>query len=220
MAGTDLGEVVVLDVDATLVTTHSEKENAAATSKRGFGYHPLGVWCHSTQTMLTVKLHAGNAGSNTATNHIDVLATRSPRSRPGDRGPELLGDRVAHRLLHTAGGVPRSMPAGDVRDGGDVVELTGVMDLTARPAKMRVIVCREPPHPGARLSLSEERDERRYQHPTGADGSGVPRSQLHRAHARVEDLVRCAKDSGLGRFPSGSSGSTRPGPNSPRSPRI
>ena len=30
-AGTDLGDVVVLDVDATLVTAHSEKEQAAAT---------------------------------------------------------------------------------------------------------------------------------------------------------------------------------------------
>jgi len=34
--------VVVLDVDATLVTTHSEKKQAAATVKGGFGYHPLG----------------------------------------------------------------------------------------------------------------------------------------------------------------------------------
>ena len=45
VAGTDLGEVVVLDVDATLVTAHSEKEQAAATFKGGFGFHPIGVWC-------------------------------------------------------------------------------------------------------------------------------------------------------------------------------
>ena len=36
VADTDLGDVVALDVDATLVTTHSEKENAASTFKRGF----------------------------------------------------------------------------------------------------------------------------------------------------------------------------------------
>ncbi|MCL8026962.1 transposase [Nocardioides bruguierae] len=34
VAGVDLGEVVVLDVDATIVITHSEKEQAAATFKR------------------------------------------------------------------------------------------------------------------------------------------------------------------------------------------
>lgn len=45
VAGTDLGHVVVLDVDATVVVTHSEKEQAAATFKRTFGYHPIGVWC-------------------------------------------------------------------------------------------------------------------------------------------------------------------------------
>jgi len=45
VAGTDLDEVIVLDVDATMVVAHSEKENAAATFKRTFGYHPIGVWC-------------------------------------------------------------------------------------------------------------------------------------------------------------------------------
>ena len=44
VAGTDLGEgVVVLDVDAAIVITHSEKQNAAQTFKRTFGFHPLGV---------------------------------------------------------------------------------------------------------------------------------------------------------------------------------
>lgn len=34
VAGTDLDDVIVLDTDATIVISHSEKENAAATSKR------------------------------------------------------------------------------------------------------------------------------------------------------------------------------------------
>ncbi len=74
VADTDLGDVVVLDVDATLVTSHSDKEQAAATFKGGFGYHPLAVWCGNTTEMLAVSLRAGNAGSNTATDHIDVLS--------------------------------------------------------------------------------------------------------------------------------------------------
>ena len=59
VADTDLGETVVLDVDATLVTVHSEKEAAAATFKGGFGYHPIGVWCDSSQEMLAAMLRPG-----------------------------------------------------------------------------------------------------------------------------------------------------------------
>jgi hypothetical protein len=65
VAGTDLRETVVLDVDATLVTVHPEKERAAATFKGGFRYHPIGVWCDNTQEMLAATLRPGNAGSNT-----------------------------------------------------------------------------------------------------------------------------------------------------------
>ena len=32
---------VVIDLDASLITAHSEKQRAAATFKRGFGFHPL-----------------------------------------------------------------------------------------------------------------------------------------------------------------------------------
>ena len=37
----DASRPVVIDVDATLVGAHSEKECAAATFERGFGFHPL-----------------------------------------------------------------------------------------------------------------------------------------------------------------------------------
>ena len=45
VAGTDLGKTVVLDVDATIVVAHSEKELASPTFKKTWGFHPLGVWC-------------------------------------------------------------------------------------------------------------------------------------------------------------------------------
>jgi hypothetical protein len=45
---------------------------------------------------------------------------------------------------------------GGVRAGGDVAELTGLLDLSGWPAGMRVIVRRERPHPGAQLSLFEQ----------------------------------------------------------------
>ena len=38
----------VIDIDATLIGSHSEKEQAAPTYKRGFGFHPLGAWLDAT----------------------------------------------------------------------------------------------------------------------------------------------------------------------------
>ena len=68
---------VVIDVDATLVTAHSEKEQAAPTFKRGFGFHPLLTFADhgqdGTGEPLSVMLRKGNAGSNTAADHIAVL---------------------------------------------------------------------------------------------------------------------------------------------------
>lgn len=93
---------------------------------------------------------------------------------------------------------------GDIRDGGDVAELTGLLELTKWPEGMRVIVRRERPHPGAQLSLFEEADGWRYQAFVTNTKVGQPAflEARHRAHARVEDRIRQAKDTGLGRFPS------------------
>jgi len=102
VANTDLGGVVVLDVDATLVTTHSEKEHAAATFKGGFGYHPIGVWCDNTTELLAVTLRPGNAGANTATDHIDVL-TQAITQIPATHRRNLLvrtdGAGASHALV-------------------------------------------------------------------------------------------------------------------------
>lgn len=64
---------LVLDIDATLVTCHSEKEQAAATYKRGFGYHPMLCFLDNTGEALAGLLRSGNAGANTAADHISVL---------------------------------------------------------------------------------------------------------------------------------------------------
>lgn len=64
---------LVLDPDATLVTCHSEKEQAAATYKRGFRYHPLLCFLDNTGEALAAVLRPGNAGANTAADHITVL---------------------------------------------------------------------------------------------------------------------------------------------------
>jgi hypothetical protein len=59
-AGMDPG-FYVLDFDGTLVTSHSEKEGAAPTYKRGFGFHPLLVYLDATGEALAGKLRPGNA---------------------------------------------------------------------------------------------------------------------------------------------------------------
>jgi hypothetical protein len=88
-----------------------------------------------------------------------------------------------------------------------VAELTGLLpSLTTSgwPEGMRVIVRRERPHPGAQMSVFEAHDGWRYQ----CLATDTPVGQLaflearHRAHARVEDRIKAAKDSGLGRLPS------------------
>ena len=65
---------------------------------------------------------------------------------------------------------------GEVRDGADVAEVTGLLDLRRWPTGMRVIVRRERPHPGAQLSLLEEADGWRYQAFATNTGSGSWRS--------------------------------------------
>jgi len=71
-AGADPG-FYVIDLDATLVGSHSEKEGAAPTYKRGFGFHPLVAYLDATGEALAGLLRPGNAGSGTATDHVTVL---------------------------------------------------------------------------------------------------------------------------------------------------
>jgi len=83
---------LVIDLDATLATAHSEKEKAAPTFKRGFGFHPLWAFADhgpaGTGEPLAVLLRSGNAGSNTAVDHITVTRqalAQLPGHRPGTR---------------------------------------------------------------------------------------------------------------------------------------
>ena len=64
---------VVIDLDATLVTAHSEKEQAAGNYKGGYGFHPLMAYCDETGEALAAILRPGNAGSNTAADHVEVI---------------------------------------------------------------------------------------------------------------------------------------------------
>jgi len=64
---------LTIDVDATLITAHSEKENAAGNYKGGYGFHPLQAYLDETREALGGVLRPGNAGSNTAEDHKAVI---------------------------------------------------------------------------------------------------------------------------------------------------
>src|SRR4051794_21561518 len=76
-------ERVVIDIDATLIGSHSEKAGAAGTYKRGFGSYPLLAWLDDTREALAAILRPGNAGANTAADHIELVAL-ALEQRPGE----------------------------------------------------------------------------------------------------------------------------------------
>jgi len=70
------GGLVTIDLDATIVIAHSEKEQAAPTWKKTFGHHPMTAWADhgagGNGEPLAIVLRPGNAGSNTAADHIEA----------------------------------------------------------------------------------------------------------------------------------------------------
>ncbi|MFE9694439.1 IS1380 family transposase, partial [Micromonospora sp. NPDC005806] len=203
-------------------------------------FHPILVTCDNTGELLTIKLRPGNAGANTAADHLTVLAEAFAQVPAAHRRNLLIrgdsaaathavigwltaqdakrnrrveysigwsigeAERAAISALPTAAWSPALGADGGIRDGAQVAELTGLLTLAGWPPGMRVIVRRETPHPGAQLSLFEERDGWRYTAFVTNTTVGALQwlEARHRAHARVEDRIRCAKDTGLRRLPS------------------
>jgi len=121
-AGPDLSEELRLDFDATITIAHSEKDHAAPTWKRTFGFHPLLCFLDRPDVAggeaLAGLLRPGNAGSNTAADHLIVLdqalaaLPEQARPRPGDpTGPRLLARSDSAGATHAfaAGCVARGV---------------------------------------------------------------------------------------------------------------
>lgn len=121
-AGPDPGQELRLDFDATISIAHSEKENAAATWKRTFGFHPLLCFLDRPEIAsgeaLAGLLRPGNAGSNTAADHIRVL-DMALASLPEQARPRV-GDPDGPRLL------ARSDSAGATHDFADACVQRGL----------------------------------------------------------------------------------------------
>jgi hypothetical protein len=240
--GASAEDPVVIDVDATLITAHSDKEQAAPTFKRGFGFHPLLAFADhgadGTGEPLSFVLRKGNAGSNTAADHISVLRqafAQLPGHTPGHRpGKQVLvradGAGGTHELLNWLSGqrvqysVGFSLPDtftdrlrlldkadqwqpaydgdGQIRPGAFVAEATGLLNLTAWPGGMRVIIRKERPHPGAQLRLTDHDGNRITAFATNTTRGQLADLELrHRRRARCEDRIRTAKDTGLRNLP-------------------
>lgn len=239
-AGVSVSNPLVIDLDATLVTAHSEKEQARPTFKKGFGFHPLCAFVDhgpvGTGEALVIKLRPGNAGSNTAKDHIDVVRQALAQlpgvnvSRPGKKvlvrtdgagGTHEFIDWLARRGVQYSVGFTlptwgdelyRKIPeqvwtcAYDAdrqpRDGADVAEFTGIMNLKGWPADLRVIVRRERPHPGADLRFEDVDGYRLTAFATNTTRGQLPDLELrHRRRARCEDRIRNGKDTGLRNLP-------------------
>src|SRR5689334_4247784 len=102
IAGKALTGWLVIDMDATLITSASDKEGAAPTWKKGYGFHPLGGWLANTRECLAMLLRPGNAGSNTFTDHEEVL-TAAMRQVPARFRRQVLvrvdGAGASHDLI-------------------------------------------------------------------------------------------------------------------------
>jgi len=235
---------LVLDLDASIVICHSEKEKATRTWKKTFGYHPLFCFLDNTREALAGLLREGRAGSNTTADHITVLDQALAQIPDAHRyGNDILirsdsagatygflahirslrehgmrtffsvgvaiTEPVRDAISMATGWIPALDADGDLRDGAQIDEITGLLPADLRgnyPEGTRFIVRRENPHPGAQLSLFDTIEGMRHQvmatdTPVGG-GSIQFLEARHRGHARVEDRIRTGKDTGFGRFPS------------------
>lgn len=95
---------IVLDLDATLVNSHSDKEKSAPNFKRGFGFHPILCYLEGSEEALAGMLRPGNATANDSADNIEVLEMaldQLPESRRKGSGPG--GQRLGEPRLHRQG---------------------------------------------------------------------------------------------------------------------
>jgi hypothetical protein len=131
---------------------------------------------------------------------IDALRARTIEYSIGF--PQTEGVRTAVLSVEESAWRPCLTQAGKEREGAECTEITHLLDLRAWPEGTRVICRREDPHPGAQLTFSDAAGHRFQCFATDTPGPDiVALERRHRAHARVEDRIRCAKDTGLANLP-------------------
>ena len=265
-----VGETVVLDIDSSVHELHSEnKQGAAPTYNRKYGFHPLYCFADWTGEPLAARLRRGNATPNKVSDLTEILdaaiAALPARMRvghaPGDppesvaypirvradsaAGPAFAAecrrrnigfsfvarssDGIAEALSHIPVNDPAWKPAlpqpkptphsanipgagteasSNQTEGGEpeprahVIELRGHVKAIRWPKEgLRLIIRREPKHPGAQRSLLDSDNYRYWGHWTDNKADAPESDRDMRAHARVETHIARIKDQGGNRFP-------------------
>jgi hypothetical protein len=222
--------LVTVDIDATIVTACSEKEQAAPTWKKTYGHYPLTVFAdhgpESSGEPLAFLLRAGNAGSNTAADHIDATRlglAQLPRrlrrrvliradsgggthdfltwlTKPGRRLAYSVGFTITEDIQNAILAVPARAWTAAYDADGQVRPGAWVAEITGM-----LDLAGWPP--GMRVIVRKERPHPSAQLQFTAFATSTQGGQLadlelrHRRRARCEDRIRCAKDTGLRNLP-------------------
>lgn len=150
-------EELILDIDASLLIAHSEKEGAAGNYKGGFGFHPLLCYLAETGEPLAGILRPGNAAAHTAGDHFEVLQLALEQLPEADLDREILaradiggrthaftqdcrdagirfsvGYEVDERVRGAIAELPESAWQSAIDGDGDVREGAQVTELTER----------------------------------------------------------------------------------------
>jgi hypothetical protein len=176
-------ERVTIDLDATLINSHSDKEGAAGNFKGGYGFHPLLAYFDESDEAAAGALRPGNAGANTAADQIEVVE-QALEQIPPERVEQIEillrvdSAGATHDLLDFAreGRIRYSvgydltepvrtailaldeeswLPALTQADEPrEGAQVAAAVELERWPQWSRLIVRRERPHPGAQLSFT------------------------------------------------------------------
>jgi Transposase DDE domain group 1 len=188
-------DLLLVDIDGTLLDAHSPKQGAAGTYKGGFGFYPLLAFLDrqdGTGEALAGLLRPGNAGSNTAADHIEVIdlalaqLPNATRAQPivvrADTGgaTHAFTDHLRGRGVRFSISLPAdervraavlavpadawtaAIDADSQPRSGAEVAELATLDLAGWPQGTRAICRREDPHPGAQLSFTDA-DGHRFQ---------------------------------------------------------
>lgn len=182
LAGTrDDGQVIV-DIDATVVIAHSDKQGAEPTHKKSYGFSPMCAFVdhgkHGTGETLALDLRPGKASPFNSADHISVLSAAWEQLPAGGRGQVLVradAGGASKAFLHhiTDAGLQYSIgfPAhGPVQTAIETIpNRPGSPRSTATPSRARVprspsspIGCRPRSNPPAHQPGTAPRNGRRY----------------------------------------------------------
>nr|WP_308407086.1 IS1380 family transposase [Streptomyces sp. APSN-46.1] len=204
-AAPDAGGQVVVDLDGVLVLAHSEKQDATATWKKTFGHHPLMAFVDhgsgGSGEPVAGLLRPGNAGSNTAADHITTtqlaLAQLPKKYRRGRQ-----------TLIRTdSGGGTHEFVAWLAQRGRWLSYSVGmtITDATHQavlkvPATAWTAAVE--PGGGAQLRFTDADGLRLTAFATNTTGIPIAALELrHRTRARAEDRIRAARATGLRNLP-------------------